>query len=141
MVALIARADLQSAAWLGGRPHRASTERDREYLSEPDRVAELAETDGELLGLAAFWPRDDRIAHLGYLFVDPGHQGRRVGRVLLERALAEMRRRGFTRAQLRTPVLNARARRFYEREGWSDTGGRHRNEEIGLEMAHYARST
>jgi hypothetical protein len=49
-----------------------------------------------------------------------------------------MRERGYSVGELSTQVANSRARGMYERAGWRDTGGRHRNDD-GLEMAEYER--
>jgi len=49
------------------------------------------------------------------LIVDPAHQGRGIGRALMERLVAECRRRGIRDVQL----FSARGRRgFYERLGF-----------------------
>ena len=81
------------------------------------------------------WPGGARLA---YLFVDPEYQGRGIGTQLMERALAEARRRGHRRAKLGTAVKNRRAREYYERAGWRDTGDRKFNPDLGLEMCDYA---
>jgi GNAT superfamily N-acetyltransferase len=122
-------------------PHAPAQEHDRRRLTErlgaPDQHNEVAELDGRLAGFVNAHAREDRW-HLSYLFVDPEHQGRGVGARLLEHAQAEAARRGYSRMSLHTPRLNARARRFYERAGWSATGATIFHEEIGLEMAEYA---
>lgn len=38
---------------------------------------------------------------------------------------ADLRRRGYRAAELHVAPANARARRFYERRGWRDTGVQH----------------
>ena len=67
-----------------------------------------AARDGALVGLLAL--KEDV---LDQLFVDPAAHGSGVGIALLERAKA-LRPAGFT---FHTHAGNARARRFYEREG------------------------
>lgn len=142
ILAIIARADAQSGAWApGGRPHAVAAQRDRERVSQRlaarDDHSEVAMVGGRLAGFVNVDPRDG-VAHISYLFVEPHFQGRGIGATLLERAVADSRRRGFARATLHTAVLNARARRFYERARWAATGEVTFHEEIGLEMAHYA---
>jgi hypothetical protein len=48
-----------------------------------------------------------------------------------------MTSQGFARAYLWTQVGNARARRFYEREGWADDGGRRFHDAWQTQMARY----
>ena len=84
---------------------------------------------------------DDRplvpgLAHLWHLFVLPQWWGTEVARKLHELALAEMREQGYERTRLFTPSLHARARRFYERRGWSAVDEQH-NSELGLDMTEY----
>jgi GNAT superfamily N-acetyltransferase len=142
ILGLIARADAQSGDWApGGMPHAPAEDHDRRRLTERLAAAgqhnEVAEADGEVVGFLNAHGREDHW-HLSYLFVDPAHQGRGVGARLLEHAQADAARRGHSRMTLHTPRLNARARRFYERAGWSATGATIFHEEIGLEMAEYA---
>jgi GNAT superfamily N-acetyltransferase len=73
------------------------------------------------------------------LFVRPPWQGRGVATRLMRAAEAEARRRGFTRMRLWTPRDAARARRFYEREGWTATGSTRGSASVGLPLVQYAR--
>ncbi len=59
------------------------------------------------------------LAHLWQLFIVPEWWGRGVAPVLHDAAIAEMTARGFREGRLYTPSRHARARRFYERRGWS----------------------
>jgi GNAT superfamily N-acetyltransferase len=121
-------------------PHAPSGEHDRRRLSErlaaADQHNEAAEADGRLAGFVNAHARGNRW-HLSYLFVDPDHQGRGVGARLLEHAQAEASRRGYAQMTLHTPLLNMRARRFYERAGWMASGETVFHVEIDLEMAEY----
>jgi len=86
----------------------------------------VAEADGQAIGYATFIaasatraPVDDpELAHLGRLFVRPAYWGAGVATALHDAAVAEAAARGFSRMRLFTPASHARARRFYEREGW-----------------------
>jgi GNAT superfamily N-acetyltransferase len=86
----------------------------------------LAERDGELAGQVSFVPasasplpsEDPALAHLSGLFVDERWWGSGLARTLHSRVVEEASAREFTRMRLFTPVGQARARRFYEREGW-----------------------
>jgi GNAT superfamily N-acetyltransferase len=86
----------------------------------------LAERDCELAGQVSVVPasasplpsEDAALAHLSGLFVDPRWWGSGLARTLHARAVEDASARGFTTMRLFTPVGQARARRFYEREGW-----------------------
>src|SRR4051812_33427525 len=72
----------------------------------------LAEASGAILGLASVGPDE-----LYALYVHPDHWGTGVGQALIDQAhsaLAET----CDEARLTVLVGNARARRFYERNGW-----------------------
>ena len=58
------------------------------------------------------------------IYVDEGAAGSGLGHELFERVQVELRRRGFTRSTLWVLEANARARAFYEREGWRWDGSR-----------------
>jgi GNAT superfamily N-acetyltransferase len=134
---VIARAD--AAAGDAAPPPGAEGDRERvmELLGPGDHFNEVAEADGRVVGYVNLHARESA-AHLSYLFVDPAWQGQGIGTRLMERALGEARRRGYRRATLATAVQNVAARRFYERAGWKDTGGRSHHERLGLDMADYA---
>lgn len=73
-------------------------------------VVTLAEDGEGLAGFLALRPKDNVLAEL---FLRPDCLGRGLGRVLIEKAKADMPQ-GFT---LYTTATNARARRFYEHHG------------------------
>jgi GNAT superfamily N-acetyltransferase len=73
---------------------------------------------GEVQGFSAGDPRDGSI---WALFVDPPHEGRGIGRVLLARACHTVRSAGFSTATLNT-APGTRAERFYRMDGWIETG-------------------
>jgi GNAT superfamily N-acetyltransferase len=78
-------------------------------------------------------------AHLSGLFVLPARWGEGIGSGLLEAALAEMRSRGYRKAQLFTAAANQRSRAFYERRGWRATAtNTHTHDDLWL--AAYERS-
>ena len=82
--------------------------------------------DGTILGFAAGDPRDGSI---WALFIDPGHEGRGIGRHLLERACQTVRSAGFDKATLTTGP-GTRAERFYREGGWAETGRSPRGETV-----------
>ncbi|GAA1638411.1 GNAT family N-acetyltransferase [Actinoplanes couchii] len=56
------------------------------------------------------------------VFVDGGHRGGGVATLLLDEAERQVATAGHVEAFLVVAVGNARARRFYERQGWADAG-------------------
>jgi len=88
----------------------------------------LAEDDAGHAGQCGFMPAHVRrnmqgdpipgTAHFWQLFVRRDLWGTGLARDLHDCALAAMRERGYTRARLLTPAAQARARAFYERNGW-----------------------
>src|SRR4051812_18192925 len=59
------------------------------------------------------------LAHLWLCFVRTSHQGTGLASQLLAWAVDEARARGFERMRLFAAAGQKRARRFYEREGWT----------------------
>ncbi len=113
-----------------------SRETTAELLGDPATWALLALAEGAPAGHVAFFPARRRaagepgghwrerevvpgLAHLWQLFVLPDWWGRGVAPLLHDAAITEMRARGYESARLFTPSLHARARRFYERRGWT----------------------
>jgi GNAT superfamily N-acetyltransferase len=136
----------------GWRPPLVGREWMTDVVSDPATWALLAVVRGRPVGHAAFFPARERLpddhghwterplipglAHLWQLFVLPELWGRAVAPVLHDAAVAEMRRRRFEQARLYTPSLHARARRFYERRGWS-VRDEMWNNDLQLELAEY----
>ena len=135
----------------GWTPPSASAEAERLVgLLGDDHVWYLvAEHDGELVGHVGFLPADrlsfarvddPGLVHFRQLFVTPAHWGTGLAMRLHAAAVDEARARGFTAMRLFTPGGQVRARRFYEREGWSLARPPAFDERIGLEIAEYRRA-
>ena len=77
----------------------------------------LAEDDGEPVGYAGLCTYPDD-AYVQTLAVRRDHQGRGIGRRLLEVLLAEAARRGHRTLALEVRADNARAQRLYARAGF-----------------------
>ncbi len=77
------------------------------------------------------------LARLTQLFVLEQHWGSGLAVELHELILEGMRERGFRSACLWAASGQARARRFYEREGWTQTGKVDPDNELGLELIEY----
>ena len=90
----------------------------------------LAEVGGELAGHVAIRPaetaprgsREPGLAHFWQLFVKPAWHGSGLALELHDEAVREARERGFRTMRLYAAAGQARARRFYEREGWVASG-------------------
>ncbi len=102
----------------------------RDLLAEESTWCRLAEVDGRVVGQCTFLPAarssvpvdEPGLAHLRNLFVDREHWGTGLATELHGAAISAARRRGYSHMRLFTPAAQARARRFYEREGWVQAG-------------------
>jgi diamine N-acetyltransferase len=116
-------------------------------LAQPDVWVLLAEDDGRLVGhvgirsavAAPFSSEEPGLAHFWQLFVDPAWHGTGLAVVLHDEALEEARKRGYRAIRLFAAAGQARARRFYEREGWTAAGPEFMLEGFGLETVEYRR--
>lgn len=145
-------AEFAPAGW---NPPDIAAEHDwrAEMFADPATWTMIAVADGVPVGHVAFFPARERptgasrgdfkalrvipgLAHLWQLFVLPDWWGCGVAPLLHDAALAQMRVEGYNHARLFTPSLQSRARRFYERRGWSAEGKRW-SEEFALEMTEY----
>jgi GNAT superfamily N-acetyltransferase len=110
--------------------------------------AVVASAGGAIVGVGAFEPaREGRVgelmeglAHVWAVFVAAAHWGDGTATAILAALTREMRRRGFGEARLYTPTGQARARRFYAREGWTERGAPAPAPEIGLELVELRRA-
>jgi GNAT superfamily N-acetyltransferase len=78
-------------------------------------------------------------AHLWMLFVRPPWWGSGLARKLHALGLEEAARRGYETIRLYTPYGAARARAFYEREGWTPAGRPFPEPLLGLDLVEYRR--
>jgi ribosomal protein S18 acetylase RimI-like enzyme len=67
------------------------------------------------------------------IYVDPDHWGSGVGRELMAAGEERLRELGHTDVFLWVLEDNPRARRFYERAGWYDDGGRRQVTFLGVD--------
>jgi GNAT superfamily N-acetyltransferase len=94
---------------------------------EDSTGAFVAEDDGRIVGFASFGPARDEDAPPGTgevpaIYVEPSVLGTGVGRQLFEAVTRALREAGYGRATLWVLETNQRARRFYEKAGWSWDG-------------------
>jgi GNAT superfamily N-acetyltransferase len=113
----------------------------RARLDDEDTWAEIAEDRGLVAGHLGFFPQRalPGTAHLWQLFLRPPWWGSGLAAELLHRALEAAAARGLRRMRLYTPRDQARARGFYEREGFAHTGWEGYEEPIRLVLVEYAR--
>ncbi len=78
----------------------------------------LALIDGAPVGCVGLRPHDARTGEMKRLFVQPGHQGRGLGRQLVETLTAEARAIGYTTLLLDTLPSMQSAIRLYELIGF-----------------------
>ncbi len=103
-------------------------------------------TDGRPAGHGAARPELDGqgaartdVARLTHLFVRRDHWGSGVADLIHNHILAGMTERGFGSACLWTPTGQARARAFYERNGWLPSGAVDPENDLQLELLEYVR--
>jgi GNAT superfamily N-acetyltransferase len=87
----------------------------------------VAVDDARVVGFAVTGPSedadaDDRAGELYAIYLEPARVGTGLGRALFERAIGDLRSRGFTRSTLWVLDTNERGRRFFERAGWAADG-------------------
>ena len=94
--------------------------------AEQGRKAHTVRLDGRIAGvvLAGPDPDDPPVGHLSRIYVDPTMWDAGVGTALHHAAIADLAGRGFATATLWVLEDNVRARRWYERLGWTQTSGR-----------------
>lgn len=134
--------------WSAPEERVEATRRLSDALGRPDVWCLLAESGGEAVGhvtlslttMAQPEPAPAGTVNLWQLFVRPAWRGRGVAPVLMRAALHEAGRRGFVRARLWTPRGAMRARRFYEREGWTVTGAERDESPLRLSIVEYERN-
>jgi GNAT superfamily N-acetyltransferase len=122
----------------------------RERLKQPTTWCAMAVAgDGEPaghVGLTHATERDRphvRIpgrAHLWMLFLRPPWWGTGLAARLHRLALEEAARQGYDTIRLYTPEGAARARAFYEREGWATAGPPFPEPLLGLDLREYRRA-
>lgn len=88
------------------------------YYAPPRGRLLLAMVDGAPVGCVALRPHDARTGEMKRLFVRPGHQGRGLGRFLVEAVIAEARAIGYTCLLLDTLPSMQNAIRLYEAMGF-----------------------
>jgi GNAT superfamily N-acetyltransferase len=92
------------------------TEEDAAWYVDNDALWVWQEENGTINGFAAGDPRDGWV---WALFVAPDHEGRGIGRALLDHTCASLREAGHPMAKLMTGA-GTRAERHYRAAGWTE---------------------
>lgn len=120
----------------------------REGLLRPSLWGLVGVDGGEMAGHVTFVQARERahsrpeipgLAHLWQLIVRPPWWGSGLATRLNGLAVEEAARQGYGSMRLFTPAGNARARAFYEREGWSTDGVPAYEAMLGLDIVQYRR--
>jgi GNAT superfamily N-acetyltransferase len=140
----------RSFAPAGWEPRPAAEETDhlRALLADPDTFCLVAEDGAGLAGQVTVVPAararrpadEPGLAHLRNLFVRGDLWGTGLARALHTAALDAGRERGFSAMRLFSAAGQARARRFYEREGWQHVGEPWHEADLGLDVVEYRRA-
>lgn len=80
---------------------------------------------GEVVGMVGLYARDEAVCELRKMYLRKEARGQGWGRTLLERMVAEARRRGFTRMELETSSKLTEAIRLYRRNGFRPLAASH----------------
>ena len=83
---------------------------------------------------------DPGLAHLWQLFVRPSHGGSGAAPELLDAAVQAAAERGYDRMRLFAAAGQVRARRFYEREGWTAPEPPRPDPAFGMDTVEYRRT-
>jgi len=117
---------------------RVAAFRDGLPTAGPEDRIWVAERGERILGIATSRV-EDGTGELRSLYIVPEEWGSGLAKTLQETALAGMRALGATEAFLWVVESNARARRFYEREGWSPDPAR-KSGSLGVDEVRYVRA-
>ncbi len=88
--------------------------------AQPDGRLLLAEVDGQIGGCVALRRVTDSICEMKRLYVRPGRRGLGIGRLLIERLLAEAADAGYSEIRLDVLEEFKHAQRLYEQFGFVD---------------------
>jgi GNAT superfamily N-acetyltransferase len=120
----------------------------RARLDTPPVWSLLAEEPARVAGYVTLLPAADSrrpvddpgLAHFWMLFVRAEWWGTGLAGWLQREAVAAATARGYTAMRLFTPAGQVRARRFYEREGWTLASEPHIDEDLRLELVEYRKA-
>jgi putative acetyltransferase len=89
-----------------------------DYFEPPEGMFLVAFEDGEAIACGGVGRYDDETGELRRMYVLPGHRGRGLGRMILERLEEEARRLGYTAMRLETGNEAPEAIALYTSSGY-----------------------
>jgi RimJ/RimL family protein N-acetyltransferase len=119
---------LVPGAFLAALNHRRKTERFREFLASGEGETYIVERDGRPIGHLTVGPCRDEdldersVGEIWGIYLGSGQWRQGIGTQVCRRAESMLRARGVTRSVLWVFEGNERARRFYERMGYTPDG-------------------
>ena len=99
-----------------------SREEIAEYLQRNPGLSHVVEADGQIVG-AALCGHDGRRGWIYHLAVAPSHRRQKVGKLLLNACVNELRAAGLKRAIILVAGDNAAGHDFWLRNGWENIDG------------------
>lgn len=93
-----------------------------EQMARLDTTVFVAREDGSAVAMGALRRHASGIAEVKRMYTMPSHQGRGLGRAILQRIEALAREEGFLRLVLETGSNFGAARHVYESEGFAPCG-------------------
>lgn len=94
----------------------------RRFLNQNAGLSRVAIDGATIIG-AVLCGHDGRRGYIYHLAVEPGYQGRGLGRRLIDECLAGLKRVGLERANILVAKDNPRGLEFWRRCGWEDLDG------------------
>jgi ribosomal protein S18 acetylase RimI-like enzyme len=113
--------DLSEISWSGTRSHvqHVAEELKRVLFGDAEYIA-VRNSEGRALAIGLIdHVRYEEASEIGQLSTDPAFQGQGIGTILIEAAELRMHARGHKWSILGVEVENVRARKLYERLGYS----------------------
>lgn len=92
------------------------------FLARNPGMSRVATEGSKVIG-AVLCGHDGRRGYIYHLAVDPAHEGRGLGRRLIEQCLAGLKRAGLERVNILVANDNPRGREFWRRCCWEDLDG------------------
>ncbi|HMS24575.1 MAG TPA: GNAT family N-acetyltransferase [Acidimicrobiia bacterium] len=104
-----------------------------ELMSDPNNGIFVAVDDAHIVGVVALAPtRNPRVLELEKLFIDPSHQGRKIGPALVEQAINYAQEMGCSSLVLSTWEASKPSQKLYESMGFVRTGERSQSQYNGI---------